>query len=137
MKPHSLETLARLRKQELMALNADMVAVQARQDALLESLQKLEVEIATEAAIATGEPFAQFGAYSLGHRARTNRVMHDLDSIDAEISELHDLIATAFEAYKIIDQVQITQSLEQQALLKRFEQAALDDIAGRQAIGQN
>ncbi len=137
MKPHSLETLARLRRQELMELNREMAALSAQQLELENALKRLETELMVEARIAEGDPFARFGTYSQRHRAQSDAVIGELDQIDAEIVELHDLIATAFEAYKTIEQVEASQMNERLALAKRQEQTALDETAGQAAARLN
>ena len=128
-----LKKLVQLRKWELDEARRGVTLLEAQRAGLEHSIEKLEQDLAAEAALA-GETFDNAAAYTRfadATRARQDKIRASMGRLDQEIDAQRGVVGTAFSEWKRVELLHDRQLQAERSDLARREQAELDEL-GRQ-----
>ena len=129
------KSLIRLSSYEVETLQKRLSEIVSRRNSVELRLTALEAEAAVEVQRAQLEPaFAgHLGAYLSGVKHRKSALQADIDVISTEERGAREALAKAFEERKKFEQVAELTRLQDLAKETKLENAALDELALRQA----
>jgi flagellar export protein FliJ len=123
----------RWRKDDLDQVRRELTVLHRRRDDLDAQLSSLDALLAREAGVAPAVPFANFGAFHGQVQAQKGTIAQAIAAVDDDIARVSDLVARAFEDFKVLDIAAERYATEQREQAARREQTELDDIAGQRA----
>jgi flagellar export protein FliJ len=127
----SLNTLIRLSKWNVDEKRRVLVALQTREDEIIETIRQAEAQLVHEqrvaAADSTGVGFL-YGAYAGAWLNRREQMLTMLESVRAEIVTAHDDLALAFNELKTYEITQRERDRRAKEEADKKEQALMDEI---------
>lgn len=131
-------SLIKLSAHEVEQLQKRLREVEDRRAAVQARLEALAAEQAAE--LARAREFAEAGLYmagfSQGCAQRRDRLLAEMKGLDLEARGARDALTEAFEAQKKYEHVAERLRLTEVAAAGRRENAQLDELALRRAVGQ-
>ncbi len=131
-----IDTLIKLKKNELDALTKQLKALQEQKYALEDAIKKLEEEIMREEELANNDInlARYFGAFAMQTRKKIQAYQGAIAEVDKNIEVIRGHITNAFgelKKYEIAKQNQIKQKAVKEL---HIEQQNMDEVAQRNAL---
>jgi hypothetical protein len=128
------DAAVRWRKSELDLLRRQVVELEDQKDVMLAEMQVLLKQFATEELVARHQPLYSFAQYATLNRNERAGLQRDIDRLEADIVELRERVASAFQDFKALDIAAQNFTLAEQRKQAKLEQAELDEIAARRVV---
>jgi chromosome segregation ATPase len=128
------DAAVRWRKSELDLLRRQVVELEEQQQVMCAEMQLLEKQFATEELVARHQPLYSFAKYATLNRNERAGLQRDMDRLEADIAELRERVANAFQDFKALDMAAHNHVLAEQRKRASREQAELDEIASRKVV---
>ncbi len=124
----------RWRKSELDLLRRQVVELEDQRAVMDAEILLLEKQFAAEEVVARHQPLLNFAQFATLNRTERTKLQREMDRLDADIAELREKVADAFQDFKALDIAARNHLVTEQKRLAAHQQFELDEIAARKVV---
>lgn len=128
------DAATRWRKSELDILRRQLVGLEDQKQVMCAEMELLLKQFALEEQVARHQPLYSFAQYATRNRTERAGLQRDIDRLEADMLELRERVASAFQDFKALDLAAQNFIAGEQRKQAARAQAELDEIAARTIV---
>jgi hypothetical protein len=128
------DAATRWRKSELDILRRQLVGLEDQKQVMCAQMELLLKQFALEEQVARHQPLYSFAQYATRNRTERAGLQRDIDRLEADMLELRERVASAFQDFKALDLAAQNFIAGEQRKQAARAQAELDEIAARTIV---